>query len=467
MESKAQHAPGAAREAGPTPRRLGTWTAMLLVIASMVGTGVFTTSGLLVGELQSTSAVLLVWLVGGLLALCGALSYAELTAALPRNGGEYRLLSRIYHPAVGFAAGWVSLVVGFSAPLAAGALAFGLYLQAVLPGVDPTVAAVGLTLALTALHAVHVKVGSSLHNVFTAVNVGLVLVFVVGGAIAGSPGTAFSGGALPLHDAVFSPAFAVALVFVSFAYSGWNGAAYLAGEVRDPGRSLPRALLAGTGVVVLLYLGLNVVFLAAAPPTELSGVVEIGHLAARRLFGEQAGALLTGAIALALVSSGSAMMMAGPRVYHAMGEDFAGLSFLRYRTRRGGPALAVGLQGLAALVMVLTSSFDALLTYLGITLSLSAGLTVAGVLVLRVREPDLARPYRTWGYPLTPLLFLGLSSWMIVHAVSQRPIVALAGVATVVSGLLLYLPLARGRRVAPGDGREEAAPAGSLAARAG
>lgn len=444
-------------------RKLGAGTAVLLVIASMVGTGIFTTSGLLVGELRSTPAVLLVWLIGGLLALCGALSYAELTAALPRNGGEYRLLSRIYHPSVGFAAGWVSLVVGFSAPLAAGALAFGLYLQAVLPGVDPTVAAVGLTLGLTALHAVHVTFGSSLHNLFTAANIGLVLVFVVGGAFAGSPGAAFSGGSLPLQDAVFSPAFAVALVFVSFAYSGWNGAAYLAGEVRNPARSLPRALVAGTALVVLLYVGLNIVFLSAAPPGELSGVVEIGHLAARRLFGEQAGAVLTGAIALALVSSGSAMMMAGPRVYHAMGEDYARLSFLRYRTRRGGPALAVVLQGTAALVMVLTSSFDALLTYLGITLSLSAGLTVAGVLVLRVREPELARPYRTWGYPLTPLLFLGLSSWMIVHAVSQRPVVALAGAATVVSGLLLYLPLARGRCVASGDERPAAAPAGSLA----
>ncbi|MBN1773099.1 MAG: amino acid permease [Deltaproteobacteria bacterium] len=457
----------AASGPAPVPRRLGAWSAVLLVIASMVGTGVFTTSGLLVGELQSTSAVLLVWLLGGLLALCGALSYAELTAALPRNGGEYRLLSRIYHPAVGFAAGWVSLVVGFSAPLAAGALAFGLYLQAVLPGTDPTAAAVVLTLALTALHAVHVTVGSSLHNVFTAANILLVLVFLVGGAVAGSPGAAFSGGARPLQEAVFSPAFAVALVFVSFAYSGWNGAAYLAGEVRNPARSLPRALLLGTGLVVLLYVGLNLVFLSAAPPGELSGVVEIGHLAARRLFGEQAGAVLTGAIALALVSSGSAMMMAGPRVYHAMGEDYAGLSFLRYRTRRGGPASAVMLQGAAALVMVLSSSFDALLTYLGITLSLSAGLTVAGVLVLRAREPDLARPYRTWGYPLTPLLFLGLSSWMIVHAVSQRPIVALAGAATVVSGLLLYLPLARGRRAAPEQVPPSPAAAGTLAPRTG
>lgn len=454
---------GEQRTVEPAPRRLGVWSAALLVIASMVGTGVFTTSGLLVGALQSTPAVLLVWLLGGLLALCGALSYAELTAALPRNGGEYRLLSRIYHPAVGFAAGWVSLVVGFSAPLAAGALAFGLYLQAVLPGVDPTAAAVLLTLGLTALHAVHVTVGSSLHNVFTAANLGLVLVFVIGGALAGSPGAAFAGGSQPLHDAVFSPAFAVALVFVSFAYSGWNGAAYLAGEVRNPARALPRALLLGTGLVVLLYVGLNVVFLSAAPAGELSGVVEIGHLAARRLFGEQAGALLTGAIALALVSSGSAMMMSGPRVYHAMGEDYAGLSFLRYRTRRGGPALAVVLQGAAALVMVLTSSFDALLTYLGITLSLSAGLTVAGVLVLRVREPDLDRPYRTWGYPLTPLLFLGLSSWMIIHAVSQRPVVALAGIATVVSGLLLYLPLARGRRAAPDELARTAAPAETVA----
>jgi APA family basic amino acid/polyamine antiporter len=424
-------------------RRIGVATATLLVVASMVGAGVFTTSGLLVAELGSSPAVLLAWLCGGLLALCGALSYAELAAALPRNGGEYRLLSRVFHPAVGFTAGWVSLIVGFSAPTAAAALAFGSYLQAVLPGVSPLAAAVTLTVGLTALHALHVTVGCGLQNAITVFNVGLVVVFLFGGLLLGDVNSALAGGAQPLSEALVSPAFAVALVFVSFAYSGWNGAAYLAGEIRSPHRAVPRALLLGTAAVVVLYLGLNLVFLSSAPASQISGVVDVGALAAGRLFGPVGGRLLTGAIALALVTSASAMMIAGPRVYQAMGEDHPSLRFLGYRTSWGGPAAAVVLQGSLALLMVLTSSFDALLTYLGLTLSIAAGLTVAGVFVLRRREPNLERPYRTWGYPVTPLLFLALSLWMVVHSVIQKPLAGLAAAGTLAGGLGLYFALAR------------------------
>ena len=261
----------------------------------------------------------------------------------------------------------------------------------------------------------------------------------------------------PLSEAVVSPGFAVSLIFVSFAYSGWNGAAYLAGEIRSPARSVPRALVLGTGIVVVLYLGLNLVFLSSAPTSQLAGVVEVGHLSANRLFGAVGGRLLTAAIALALLTSAGAMMMAGPRVYQAMGEDHPALSFLGYRTSWGGPAAAVALQGLLALAMVLTSSFDALLTYLGLTLSVCAGLTVAGVIVLRIREPALERPYRTWGYPLTPLLFLSLSLWMVVHSVIQKPLAALAAGATIATGLALWAGLAR-RSAAPAAGVPAATP---------
>jgi APA family basic amino acid/polyamine antiporter len=426
-----------------SPRRLGVATATLLVVASMVGTGVFTTTGLLVRDLGSPSAVLVAWLVGGLLALCGALSYSELAASIPRNGGEYSILSRVYHPSVGFVAGFISLVVGFSAPIAASALAFGQYFSALVPGVNPHVAAVGLVLGLSALHALHVRMGSGLQNVLTAANVALIVGIIVGGLWLGNPGHLAPESATPLRQALFSPAFAIGLVFVSFSYSGWNGAAYLAGELRKPARTLPIALGAGTLLVILLFLGLNVVFLSAAPHGELSGVVEVGHVAAMRLFGPKAGTLLSGVIALALVSSSSAMTMSGPRVYQAMGQHFPRLGLLRYRTRRGGPAMAVGLQALVALVMVVTATFEVLLTYIGFTLSLVAGLTVLGVLVYRHREPLAPRPYRAWGYPATPLLFVALSAWMIVHALIERPVVALAGLGTVAAGAVLYLLIGR------------------------
>jgi APA family basic amino acid/polyamine antiporter len=425
-------------------RRLGGTTATLLVVANMVGTGVFTTTGLLIRDLQSPSAVLVAWLVGGLLALCGALAYSELVAAIPRNGGEYALLSRVFHPAVGFVAGWISLVVGFSAPIAASALAFGQYFGALVPGAHPMVAAIVLVLLLSMVHGLHVTMGSGVQNVFTLAKVGLILVLVAGGLALGQPERVLSGQGPSVSDSVLSPTFAIGLIFISFAYSGWNGAAYLAGEVRRPARTLPRALVAGTALVMVLFLALNFVFLSSAPAEELSGVVEVGHVAAIRLFGPRAGMLLSGVIALALVSSVGAMIMAGPRVYEAMGANCPRLAFLRYRTQRGGPAAAVMLQAIVALVMVATATFEVLLTYIGFTLSLMAGLTVLGVLWLRLREPRLRRPYRAWGYPLTPLAFVALSGWMIMHALIERPIIALVGLGTLAAGGVLYVLLGRG-----------------------
>ena len=425
-------------------RHVGALTATMVVVASMIGTGVFTTTGLLVRDLGSPVAVLLAWLVGGVLALCGALSYAELSAALPRNGGEYQLLSRIYHPAVGFAAGLVSLVVGFSAPLAASALAFGHYVSAVSPAVSPTAAGIGLVALAAVPHAVHARLGGRVQVAVTALELALVVAFVAAGVTRGDPARLLAGGRESL-GAASTPAFAVALVYVSFAYSGWNAAVYLAGEVREPSRTVPRALLVGTAAVMALYLALNVVFLAAAPPGDLAGVVEVGHVAAVRLLGPRAGAALSALVAVVLAASVSAMLMAGPRVYEQMGRDHPRLAALARRTRRGGPVVAVAFQAGVALVMIATSTFEGLLLYVGFTLSIVAGLAVLGVLVLRRREPDLPRPVRTWGYPATPLLFLALSAWMIAHALVENPAASLAGVATAICGLGLHALLGRPR----------------------
>lgn len=431
----------------PEPqRRLGLTTATLLVVANMIGTGVFTTTGFLIADIRLPAAVLLAWMVGGVLALCGALSYGELGAALPRNGGEYHLLSRVYHPLVGFVAGWISFVVGFSAPIAASALAFGHYLAALVPEVDAVASAVLLAVALSVLHALHVTIGARVQNVLTAVKVLLVVLFIGGGLAKADLSAPFTGAGPALAEATVSPAFAVGLIFVSFAYAGWNGAVYIAGEVRRPGRNLPLALIAGTGLVVVLYCLLNLVFLAAAPASELAGVVEVGHVAAEAIFGARTGSWITGTIALALISSVSAMIMAGPRVYEAMGRDYPRLAALGRRSRRGGPVVALALQTLVIVVMITTSTFATLLTYIGFTLSVSSGLTVIGVIVLRRREPELARPYRTLLYPATPMLFAALSSWMIVHTLVQRPAAGFAGLVTIAIGALLYFLAREPRR---------------------
>lgn len=431
--------------AGVPARSLGASTAAAAVVASMVGTGALTTTGILVETLGAPGLVLVAWAVGGLAALAGALCYAELGAALPANGGEYRLLGRIYHPAAGFVAGWISLVVGFAAPAAASALAFGHYLAAVFP-VSPPVAGGALLVAVSALHAADVKAGARFQEWATAAKVALVaalallLLFTAGRPVA--PAFAFDGEA----GGIASPSFAVALILVSFAYSGWNAAVYLAGEVREPRRHLPRALVGGTLLVVSLYLVLNVALLVAVPPAELAGVVEVVHVAAGRVWGEGAGRAVSLVIAALLVSSVSVLTLAGPRVVEAMGGDFPRLRALSRRRGRGGPARAVWLQTGLSLLFLATASFETILTFTGFLLSVSAGATVIGVAVLRRRERGLERPYRTPWYPLPVIGFAALAAWMAISACIERPVVVLVGAAFVAVGLGLYFVFSRGER---------------------
>ncbi len=406
-----------------------------LVVANMIGTGIFTTTGLLSGELASPLWILGTWLVGGLLAMCGADVYAELGAMMPRAGGEYVYLRRAFHPAAGFLSGWVSLIVGFSAPIAASAIGFGSYLAVVVPGITPSVAALVLIALVTALHMASVRWGARLQTIFTAIKVGLLLLLIVVGLAIGK------GSWDHLASPVTMPApgkLAVALLLVSFAYSGWNGAAYVAGELRDPGRTLPRALLAGTAIVLVLYLGLNVVFFFAAPAHLLAGHVEVAEVAATALFGRTAGTWLSILIALALVSSVSAMTMAGPRVYVAMAEDGLFLRTFARRGRSGAPWPAVLLQGAIAITLVLSATFEELLVYIGFVVSLSSACAVLAAIVLRRREPDTERPYRARAWPLSPILFLALALWMTAYSVATRPRESVAGLVTLLIGLALY-----------------------------
>ena len=418
---------------------IGVTTGALLIVANMIGVGVFTTTGFIVAAIPSPIAVLLAWVVGGVAALCGALSYAELGAALPHNGGEYRFLSRIFHPALGFASGWASLVVGFAAPLALFSMFFGEYLNVLVPAIPPLAAGLVLIVALAGLHSMHVGTGSWLHNVFTLGKVGLLVAFIGAGLFYGDLSRLTAQTDLSVASALASPMFAVQLVYVSFAYSGWNTAAYLAGEFRRPTRDIPLAVLTGTALVAVLYLGLNIVFLASAPLVELRGQKEVAHVAAVSLFGEGAGKLVAFLIMAGLVSAASANIMAGPRVYEAIGQEYAAFRFLAIRPARRGPFMAIILQAVLAAVMMATASFETLIKYVGVTLGLFAGATVLGVIVLRQREPGLARPYRTWGYPVTPVLFLAVEIWMIGFTVRETPMTAVVSAGTIAAGLLLYV----------------------------
>lgn len=433
------------------PKRvMGAFSATMIVVASMIGTGVFTTTGILLVATPSPMAVLWAWLIGGVIAFFGAVSYAELVAMYPQNGGEFQLLTKIFHPAVGFVAGWVSLIVGFSAPIASAAMAFGAYASSSFGNIDPFWAGLGIILVLSLVHAIRVSLGSIVQNFFTVAKIALVLCFIFGGMALGDFTRVFSESPIDTGLTMLAPSFAVGLIYVTYAYTGWNGSAYLAGEIKDPSRSLPRALAMGTALVTIIYIGLNLVFLSAAPVSELSGSIEVGAVAATALFGSAAGKLFSGLIALLLVSSLSAMIMAGPRIYQSMGEYYPSFKFLTKRTKDSGPYYAICFQAIIAVLMLMTARFDALISYMGFTLSVSAILTVIGVFVMRKRMPKLPRPYKCWGYPVTPLLFIGLSLWMVIFTIFETPLVALSGGATIVVGLGLYwMVKPRGQVVAP------------------
>lgn len=430
-------------------RTFGAATGACVVVGSMIGVGVFTTTGFLVHDLKYPEVVLAGWLVGGIAAMCGAFCYAELGAAIPENGGEYKLLSRIYHPFVGFLAGWVSFVVGFSAPTAMMGLVFGSYLNTLIPAIPPVVAAVALIVGLSVLHTLHVGWGGRVHTLLTWIKLALLAVFIVGG-LAALRHPHWEGGAhVEIVKGLFSGPFAISLYFISFTYAGWNSAAYIAGEIRDPARNLPRAIVGGTGAVCVVYVLLNLVFLLSTPSADLAASADkVALVAAKSLFGPSGGGFVAVVVAAGLVSTVSAQLLAGPRVSEAIGQDYPSLWFLTLRRAEGGPVVAIAMQGALAIALAVSSSFDALLTYAGLLLSVCAALAVAGVWVLRRREPDLARPFLTPLYPWPIVFVVVLEAWMLWKTATDQPLTLAAAGGTIVVGAVLWLIAGR-----PASGR--------------
>jgi APA family basic amino acid/polyamine antiporter len=426
-------------------------TVIAVVIANMVGTGVFTSLGFQLLEIDSGFVLLLLWAVGGLIALCGAMTYAELGAALPRSGGEYNFLTHIYHPAAGFVSGWISATIGFAGPTALAAMTFAAYASSTF-GFSENIRlkqglAIVLVILLAAAHARNHRTSSSTQVVFTVIKVAVIVAFCAAVlAVGNAPGDVEF---LPVADdtaVVFSGAFAIALIYISYAYTGWNAATYLSGELEDPQQALPRILATGTLVVTLLYLALNYTFLVAAPADAMRGQVEVGYIAARAAFGEWGGRLTGIVLAGLLVSTVSAMTLAGPRVLQVIGEDFPAFRWLGHRNRDGIPAIAIGFQALLAVVFVLSGTFESVLVFAGFTLALNSFVTVLGVFVLRWRQPDLERPYRTFGYPVTPLIYLALTGWTLAFVLASKPVEGFFGLGVVVTGLLMYLVVGRTKR---------------------
>lgn len=442
-------------DAGALKREIGLGSALIIVVANMVGTGVFVIPGFIAMELGSAQSLLLCWLVGGLCALTGALSYAELGAMMPHAGGEYAYLRRTFGMLPAFLSGWISLIVGFSAPIAAAAIAFATYLlggegepwfvleffgSPVVSLSSTTLLAIAVVMGLSLIHHHSIRLGRRVQNGLTFFKIGFMLVFILAGLCFGSGDASrvfavFSS----VPDSLFRPEFAVSLVFISFAYSGWNAAAYLGGEIKRPSRNVPLALILGTTIVIALYLLLNVVYIFALPVESMQGALDLGIKAGASLFGAGAGRGIGLAIAFGLLSVISAMIMAGPRVYYAMSCDGVFFkSFCHVNVRGRTPARSILLQGVLAVVMILSAAFETLLAYIGFTLALSSMLTVCGLIKMRITDPALPRPYRTLGYPVTPLLFIAINIWVVAYSLFSRPVAGLAGLGTIALGVMVF-----------------------------
>lgn len=414
-------------------------TATSVVVANMIGTGVFTSLGFQLVDIQSGFVLLMLWVVGGITACCGALSYAELGATLPRSGGEYNFLGRIYHPAAGFISGWVSSTIGFSAPVALVAITFGTYLSSVFPVLSPKWLAIALILALTLVHASSRHNSGSFQRVFTAIKLLLIILFCLIALIMVKEPTTLSfmpksgDGAL-----LTSGAFAIALIYVNYAYTGWNAATYLSSELEEPQKSLPKVLGYGTLLVMLLYLALNFTFLRVAPIDALSGQLDIGYIAAQHVLGDVGAAVMGIVLAVLLISTVSAMILSGPRVLHVIGQDYPMFKLLGKTNKNGIPTMAIYCQSILALLFVVYSSFQEIMIFASFTLGLNTLLAVLGLFVLRWQLPNIDRPYKTFGYPITPLIYITLMSWTLIYTAIHKPREALVAVAIIATGLLLY-----------------------------
>lgn len=449
--ANARHAP----EDLQLDRRLGPFDAAAIVVSNVIGSGIFIVPAIIAQMVPDPAGMLSVWVVGGLLAFAGAMAYAELAALRPRAGGEYVYLREAFGPMAAFLTGWTSFVAGFSGAIAASAVGLAGYLGRFVPAAGDTAPIASLSLgivtltispqavvaltaiaALSVVHILGVGPGRLLQNLLAGLKVSLLLVFVALGFTIGrgSVSHVFTGGT------VVATSWLLALIPVMFSYSGWNAASYVAEEVREPTRNVPRALAAGTLTIIVVYLAVNLLYLYVLPIAELRTLgVRVVDVAAERLFGGAAGDVLGAATIIIIAGSISAMVMAGPRVYYAMARD--GLFFrsaARVHRRFRTPAVAIAAQGIWSGLLVLSGTFGQLLNYTGFAIVLFAGVAVAGLFVLRRKHRDEKRPFRAWGYPLAPAVFVIGSLLIVLNAIRENPSTSLAGMGIIAAGLPLY-----------------------------
>ena len=433
-------------------RKLGLFPATNIVIANMIGAGIFTTSGLLMAGLNNPVLMIVLWAAGGIIALCGALSYGELGAAMPGAGGEYLFLSKLYHPLFGFLSGWVSFLVGFSAPIAASAMGFSEYFCRAVPAVPAWLSGTGFITEITAkklisvsiiliftfIHYRGIKTGARIQNVLTVLKVILIVVLLIAGFSSGNGDiTNFSVEKSVSQGFAGWKTIGLSLMWIMFAYSGWNASTYLGAEIKDPSRILPRSLIYGTGIVIILYLAINILYVYGINPEDMKGVISVGGLTMGNLFGKSAEILFSLLIAFALFSSLSAFIIIGPRVYYSMAkDDLFFKSVARIHPKFQVPSNSILLQCIIAVVLALSGSFEQVLTYMGFALGIFPILTVLGVFRLRKENKG---GIRLWGYPFTQIIYVLAGIMILILSFLERPAESSIALAVVAAGIPAYL----------------------------
>jgi APA family basic amino acid/polyamine antiporter len=426
---------------------LGLFSLTNIVVANIIGAGIFTTSGLLMGELGNPFLMLLLWGLGGIIALCGALSYGELGTAMPHAGGEYNFLSKLFHPIYGFLSGWVSFIVGFSAPIAASAIGFSEYLFRAFPQLAmqldfpqeglKKIAAISVIVIFSMVHLRGIRFGSKVQDVLTLLKVGLVIGLIFAGFLWGNGSFEhFTQGETASSTSGNWKTIGLSLMWIMFAYSGWNASVYIGSEIKNPKKNLYPSLLLGTGVVIFLYFMLNILFVYAIPPADMGGVIAIGGLAVNHLFGSVTDTLISLLISFALFSSLSAFIIIGPRVYYAMAKDGYFFKFLaEVHSTFKVPSKAILVQALISVIIVIFGAFDQILTYMGFALGIFPILAVIGVFRLRISGRSVLR---LPGYPWVQLFYIVFSVSILLLAYFERPVESSIALLTVLAGLPFY-----------------------------
>jgi APA family basic amino acid/polyamine antiporter len=448
-------------------RRLGPFDAAAIIVANVIGGGILFRSPAVAVALPDALWFLLAWFGGGVLAFMGAMAYAELAALRPKAGGEYVYLREAFGPLAGFLTGWTSFVAGFSGAMAASAIFLIVTLNRFIPGIADSTPLLAIPIPFTAsavtfsvhtlmasavviiaalIHIRGVGPGRAASNILTTLKIASLVVFIAFGLTAG---TGSPSNLADTAGAVTTTGFLFAFIPVMFTYSGWNAAAYMAEEIRDPGRNVPRSLLMGTVAVIAIYILINVLYLYVIPIGELAtlGGKSILDVVGDRLLGERAGDIMAVVAIISLAAGINAWTFAGPRVYFAMARDNTFFkSAARVHPKYKTPAASIVAQAALTIVLILTGSLDSIANYVGFAITLFAGTAVAAVFVLRAREPNAPRPFKAFGYPWTPAIFVLVSAAIVVNAFYSDPRVSVTGTLIILVGIPLYFFFTRKQR---------------------